>query len=91
MSHSVADIYRIRDRGYIREGYWADLVMADLNKSTVVSADNIAYKCGWSPLEGFSFPAAITHTFMNGTLVYENYGNGRWNESHRGMRLAFDR
>ena len=91
MSHSVADIYRIRDRGYIREGYWADLVIADLNKSTVVSADNIAYKCRWSPLEGFSFPAAITHTFVNGILVYENYGNARWNESHKGMRLAFDR
>jgi dihydroorotase len=91
MSHAVADMYRIRDRGYIREGYWADLVMVDMNKNTVVSADNIAYKCGWSPLEGFSFPAAITHTFVNGTLVYENYGNSRWNESHRGMRLAFDR
>ncbi len=91
MSHSVADIYRIRDRGYIREGYWADLVMVDMNKSTVVSEDNIAYKCGWSPLEGFSFPAAITHTFVNGILVYENYGNARWNESHKGMRLAFDR
>ena len=91
MSHSVAEIYQIKDRGYIREGYWADVVIADMKKSTLVSRDNIAYKCGWSPLEGFSFPAAITHTFVNGSLVYENYGNTTWNESNRGMRLEFDR
>lgn len=91
MSHSVAEIYQIKDRGYIREGYRADLVITDMNGSTLVSKDNIAYKCGWSPLEGFSFPAAITHTFVNGNLVYENYGNNLWNESNRGMRLTFDR
>jgi len=91
MSHSVAEIYQLKDRGYIREGYWADLVITDLNKNTLVNRDNIAYKCGWSPLEGFSLPAAITHTFVNGNLVYENYGNTRWDESKRGKRLEFDR
>ena len=88
MSHAVARCFEIKDRGFIREGYFADLVIADLNKTWNVSKDNILYKCGWSPLEGFEFPATITHTFVNGNLVY---GNGQWNESNKGMRLAFDR
>ncbi len=88
MSHAVADCFQIRERGYIREGYFADLVLVDMNKTTTVSKDNILYKCGWSPLEGFEFPAAITNTFVNGVMVY---GNGNWNESNTGMRLQFDR
>jgi dihydroorotase len=88
MSHAVADCFQIKERGYIREGYFADLVLVDMNKQTKVSKENILYKCGWSPLEGFEFPAAITHTFVNGQLVY---GNGNWNESNPGMRLSFDR
>ena len=88
MSHAVADCFQIKERGYIREGYYADLVLVDLNKPTTVSKDNILYKCGWSPLEGFEFPATITHTFVNGRLVY---GNGNWDESNTGMRLQFDR
>lgn len=88
MSHAVADCFQIKDRGYIREGYFADLVLIDMNKPSTVSKENILYKCGWSPLEGFEFPATITHTFVNGRLVY---GNGNWNESNPGMRLTFDR
>ncbi len=88
MSHAVADCFQIKDRGYIREGYFADLVIVDLNKPNTVSKENILYKCGWSPLEGFEFPATITHTFVNGHLVY---GNSVWDESQQGQRLKFDR
>lgn len=88
MSHAVAVCFQIRERGYIREGYYADLVIVDLEKQTTVAKENILYKCGWSPLEGTTFPAVITHTFVNGNLVYEN---GRVIESHKGKRLQFDR
>lgn len=88
MSHAVADCFQIKDRGYIREGYFADLVIVDLNKPNTVSKENLLYKCGWSPLEGFEFPATITHTFVNGHLVY---GNSVWDESQQGQRLKFDR
>ena len=88
MSHAVADCFQIKERGYIREGYQADLVIVDINKSTKVSKENILYKCGWSPLENFEFPASITHTFVNGQLVY---ANGAWDESMKGQRLKFDR
>ena len=79
--------YHIRERGYIREGYYADLVMVDLNASTKVGKHNILYKCGWSPFEGHSFGSAITHTFVNGCLIY---GNGVWDESTKGKRLLFN-
>ncbi|RYZ22843.1 MAG: dihydroorotase [Chitinophagaceae bacterium] len=88
MSHAVAECFGIRERGYIREGYWADLVIVDPGQSTTVSKENILYKCGWSPLEGFTFPARITHTFVNGHAVY---ANGVWDESHWGQRLRFAR
>ena len=88
MSHAVADCFKIKDRGYIREGYFADLVMVDLNVPYTVNKENILYKCGWSPLEGFSFPGTVTHTFVNGKMVY---GNGVWDESNRGQRLKFNR
>ncbi|HEY4063441.1 MAG TPA: amidohydrolase family protein [Puia sp.] len=88
MSHSVAKCFRIAERGYIREGYFADLVIVDPNRTSRVHSDNILYKCGWSPLEGFEFPATVTHTFVNGHLVY---GNGSFDESQWGMRLRFDR
>lgn len=87
MSHAVALCFQIVDRGFLREGYYADLVIVDLNQSCIVSRQNILYKCGWSPLEGDSFPS-ITHTFVNGYLVY---GNGVWDESSKGMRLNFNR
>ncbi len=88
MSHAVATCFQIKERGFIREGYYADLVIADLEAGTTVNKENILYKCGWSPLEGHVFPAAITHTFVNGALVY---GNGVWNESIKGKRLEFNR
>jgi dihydroorotase len=88
MSHAVADCYQVKTRGYIREGYFADLVIVDMNTETKVNKENILYKCGWSPLEGTTFPATITHTFINGNLVY---GKGVWNESIKGMRMKFDR
>jgi len=88
MSHAVAGCFQIAERGYIREGYHADLVLVDLDKSNKVSKENILYKCGWSPLENFTFPASITHTFVNGHLIYEN---GNFNESQKGQRLLFER
>jgi dihydroorotase len=88
MSHAVAVCFNIADRGYIREGYFADLVIVDLNSPSYVNPTNILYKCGWSPLEGFQFPATVTHTFVNGHLVY---GNGGFDESQMGQRLQFDR
>lgn len=88
MSHSVADCFSIKNRGYIREGYFADLVIIDMDEYTTVKKENLLYKCGWSPLEGESFPATITHTFVNGNCVYEK---GGINESLKGERLVFDR
>ncbi|MEO6549839.1 MAG: dihydroorotase [Ferruginibacter sp.] len=86
MSHSVADCFGIQERGYIREGYYADLVVADLHTPTNVTKENILYKCGWSPLEEFIFPASIEKTFVNGRMVY---GNGAWDESMKGQRMKF--
>jgi dihydroorotase len=88
MSHAVATCFKIADRGFIREGYMADLVIADLGGSTSVSKDNILYKCGWSPLEGQSLSASIESTFVNGAKVY---GNGSVDESIKGQRLRFNR
>ncbi len=86
MSHSVADCFRIEKRGYIREGYFADLVLVDLNKSWTVDKSNILYKCGWSPFENVTFNSQISKTFVNGNLVYDN---GVFDESKKGKRLLF--
>jgi dihydroorotase len=88
MSHAVAECFQVKERGYIREGYHADLVLADIERPNTVSKENILYKCGWSPLEGFRFPATVTHTFINGHKVY---GNGVFDESQKGMRMEFNR
>jgi len=88
MSHAVADCFQIKDRGYIREGYYADLVVADLKKPAIVTKENILYKCGWSPLEGFNFPSTIESTMVSGNFVYEK---GALIESNRGQRISFDR
>ena len=88
MCHNVAVCFQIKNRGYIREGYAADAVIIDLNTTTTVTKNNILYKCGWSPLEHTTLPATITHTFVNGNLVY---GNGVFNESIKGERLEFER
>lgn len=93
MSHAVADCFRIKERGYIREGYFADLVVVDLNESTTVKKETLLYKCGWSPLEGFTFPAKILYTFINGNCVYNNsnYGKMVLDESIKGERLNFEK
>ena len=97
MSHAVADCFKIKERGYIREGYFADLVVVDLNKKTTVTKENILYKCGWSPLMGFTFPAGITHTFVNGNCVYARLndkvgqGNTLFDESIKGERMNFEK
>ena len=88
MSHAVADCFEIDKRGYIREGYYAHLVVVDLNRQNTVTKENILYKCGWSPLENFIFPASVEKTFVNGRLVYDN---GLFYEQDKGMRLRFDR
>lgn len=88
MSHAVADIFQIERRGYIREDYWADLVLVDLNQTTTVAKENILFQCGWSPLEGTTFQSRITHTIVSGHLVYNN---GVFDESVQGKRLRFDR
>lgn len=86
-AHNVADCFGIQDRGYIREGYFADLVLVDPERPWTVEKPNIYYKCGWSPFEGQTFGSAITHTLVNGTLVYEN---GRFHEEKKGERLKFN-
>jgi dihydroorotase len=88
MSHAPAVCFQIKERGYIREGYFADLVLVDLKKQYTVSKENILYRCGWSPMEGMTLPASITHTIVNGYVVYEN---GQIIEGQKGMRLNFDR
>ena len=88
MSHAVADCFEIADRGYIREGYFADLVVVDTNSTSTVTKENILYKCGWSPLENFTFPASIDQTFVNGNMVWDN---GKFEESIKGQRMLFNR
>ncbi len=88
MCHSPADIFGIPDRGYIREGYKADLVLIDPDHPWLVEKDNILYKCGWSPFEGTRFTSRVTHTFINGHPVYQH---GQVDDSYRGQRLSFRR
>ena len=86
MCHHPATLFRIKDRGFIRTGYWADLVLVDTAQTWQVTPANILYKCGWSPFEGQKFRSAVTHTWVNGNLVYNQ---GRFNENSRGMALEF--
>ncbi|CAN5435855.1 dihydroorotase [soil metagenome] len=88
MSHAVADCFRIAERGFIREGYFADLVLADLNSPWTVSKSNLLYKCGWSPFESTTFNSKVTHTFVSGHLAYID---GKFDESQQGKRISFDR
>ena len=88
MCHNPAICFKVENRGFIREGYFADLVLVNLDKPWEVNKNNILYKCGWSPFEGETFNAQITHTFVNGHIAYE-YGD--FDETQRGMRLTFDR
>lgn len=85
MCHNPAVLYNMRNRGFIREGYYADLTLVDLNSKWTVAKDNLLYKCKWSPLEGTSFQTEIKQTFVNGNLVFDN---GRFNETVKGMEIA---
>jgi dihydroorotase len=87
MCHAPADLFRIENRGYIREGYFADLVLVDSNQSWVVSPENILYKCGWSPFEGFEFSNKVVTTYINGAIAFEN---DKINESVKGKRVLFN-
>lgn len=88
MCHNPAICFQVHKRGFIREGYFADLVLVDLNKQWVVNKNNILYKSGWSPFEGTTLEASVSHTFVNGNLVYEN---GTLHDKILGQRLTFDR
>ena len=88
MCHNPAILFEIEKRGFIKEGYKADLVLVDLNKEYTVSKENILYKCGWSPLENEIFHSEITHTFINGNLANEK---GRFSDEKFGERLLFER
>jgi len=88
MCHAPAVIFQIENRGFIREGYFADLALVDVSQNFTVKKENIFYKCGWSPLENKTLKGAVTHTFVNGHLAFEN---GKFDECQNGMRLTFDR
>jgi len=88
MSHNPAKLFQIEKRGFIKEGYFADLVLIDTNKPQTVAKDNILYKCGWSPFEGTTFSSTITQTFINGNLIYNE---GVFNDEIKGKRITFNR
>jgi len=88
MCHNPAILFNVKERGFIKVGYKADLVLVNIDSPWVVKKDNILYKCGWSPFEGTLFNSKITHTFVNGNLVYNN---GVFNEDFKGERIEFDR
>lgn len=88
MCHAPADLFKIEKRGYIREGYWADLVLVDLRSPWVVTKNNVLYKCKWSPFESTMFQSIVKKTFVNGNLVYDN---GIIYDKNKGKRLSFDR
>lgn len=88
MCHNPAKLFQIEKRGFIKEGYYADLVLVDLNDKWKAGADTNAYKCGWSPFDGYTFTSKISHTFINGHLGYEN---GNFSTEQNAMRLTFDR
>ena len=86
MAHMSADLFHIDRRGYIRPGYYADLVLVDPEKSWTVAPENIVYKCGWAPFEGTTFHHSVSQTFVNGQLVYDN---GVINDEVRGMEVRY--
>lgn len=88
MSHAPARLFKVEGRGFIREGYYADLVLADLDASWTVAKENLLYKCGWSPFEGQTFRFKVLRTWVNGNLVY---ADGKVDPAARGMRLTFER
>jgi dihydroorotase len=87
-SHNVAIRFQMAERGFIREGYWADLALVDLTAPTVVDQQEVLYKCGWTPFAGTIFKSSIHTTLVNGQVAFEN---GQVNRALRGQRLAFNR
>ncbi|HMW95488.1 MAG TPA: amidohydrolase family protein, partial [Chitinophagales bacterium] len=87
MCHAPAICFNVENRGFLREGYHADIAIVDINAPYTIRAENILYKCGWSPLEGKTLKGKVTHTFVNGHLVYQN---GVFDESIKGQRLLFN-
>ncbi len=88
MCHNPAILFQIEKRGFIKKGYYADLVLVDLESPQLITKDTILYKCGWSPFEGTTFNSEITHTFVNGVLMYNQ---GEFNEESKGMQITFNR
>ncbi len=88
MCHAPAECFKVKNRGYIREGYHADLALVDINKEWIVDKSNVYYKCSWSPFETYMFKGKVTHTFVNGFLAYHN---GNFYEEQKGSRLEFDK
>ena len=88
MCHNPAILFQIEKRGFVREGYYADLILVDPNDPWTVNKNNILYKCGWSPFEGVTFNSKITHTFLNGSLVYHN---NKFSKDKAAMQLTFNR
>ena len=88
MCHNPAEIFQVQDRGYLREGYFADMVLVDLDRPWTVNQENIIAKCGWSPFDGLSFKSSVTHTLVSGHLAYQD---GKFDTSKKGQRLSFNR
>jgi len=88
MCHNPAKLFKIENRGFIKEGYFADLVLIDTEMPQTIDKENILYKCGWSPFEGTTFNSTVTHTFVNGQLIYNQ---GVFNDKIKGKRLIFNR
>ena len=92
MCHNPAERFHLKERGYIRKGYYADLVLLDPDRSWTVRKENLFYKCGWSPLEGETFNGRVSHTFVNGTLAYQHEQGvvGEFLDTGQGKRLEFE-
>ena len=88
MAHNVAICFQVAQRGFIREGYYADMALVNLNKPWQVNKGNILYKCGWSPFEGTTFRSKVVHTIVSGKLAWSNE---KFTTAETGMRLAFER
>ena len=88
MCHNPAILFEIKKRGYIKKGYYADLVLVDMDAAWTATKENTLYKCGWTPFEGTEFKSTITHTFVNGNLIFDQ---GKFNDDIKGKRIEFNR
>lgn len=88
MAHNPAILFEVEKRGYVKEGFYADLVLVDLDKSWTATKENTLYKCGWTPFEGTEFKSTVTQTFINGNLIYDE---GNFDDITKGERITFNR